>query len=355
LKGPGRLSILATVDLEAGILRHRHGIITASLLCALLLAGCGAQSTPDASGAASEELAAQEGDVSQTVALVNGEPLYRAFYEQNLNYLRKRLGSEPGKVEDYLNSKFDAMQMLISDELLYQEAKREGISAEDSDVHADFAGLVRSAGGEPQLLASLLAQHIDREMAIQGIRKRLTIDKFVTEKIDPTISVTREEAVEFYNQNQEALTPEALAKVHQILIRCQRDADPEVVDAAREAAESLRREILAGASFTEMARDHSEDSSASIGGSLGFVKKGALPPELDAAAFSLGPGEMSEPIRTDYGFHLVLVTERRGGEVPDFEEVETKCRERVLAGKRSAAIRALVGRLKKEAEIETYL
>jgi peptidyl-prolyl cis-trans isomerase SurA len=84
---------------------------------------------------------------------------------------------------------------------------------------------------------------------------------------------------------------------------------------ARRRAEVLRQRIVAGASFAELARLNSEDGSAARGGDLGWVLPGDTVPEFERAMMALKPGELSEPVRTPFGFHLLLVTERRTADV----------------------------------------
>jgi peptidyl-prolyl cis-trans isomerase SurA len=84
---------------------------------------------------------------------------------------------------------------------------------------------------------------------------------------------------------------------------------------ARRRVEALRQRIVAGASFAELARLNSEDGSAARGGDLGWVLPGDTVPEFERAMMALKPGELSEPVRTPFGFHLLLVTERRTADV----------------------------------------
>jgi peptidyl-prolyl cis-trans isomerase SurA len=84
---------------------------------------------------------------------------------------------------------------------------------------------------------------------------------------------------------------------------------------ARRRVEVLRQRIVAGASFAELARLNSEDGSAARGGDLGWVLPGDTVPEFERAMMALKPGELSEPVRTPFGFHLLLVTERRTADV----------------------------------------
>ena len=107
-------------------------------------------------------------EFSQVIAKVNGRPLYRAFYEQNLSYIRSRIpiGGRAHHTEMYLKAPSDALERLVDDELIYQEALREGMSASDAEVQAEYDRAAKAAGGERYFLVSLQSQHISKKMAI---------------------------------------------------------------------------------------------------------------------------------------------------------------------------------------------
>ncbi|MFU8855704.1 MAG: SurA N-terminal domain-containing protein [Deferrisomatales bacterium] len=119
----------------------------------------------------------------------------------------------------------------------------------------------------------------------------------------------------------EFAVPEAVRARHLLL-----QVGPEVSQAEEalilERAESLRQEILGGASFAELAQRVSEDpGTKDQGGDLGYFERGQMVPQFEAAAFSLSPGELSEPVRTAFGYHLILVEDRREPREPSFDEV----------------------------------
>jgi peptidyl-prolyl cis-trans isomerase SurA len=105
---------------------------------------------------------------------------------------------------------------------------------------------------------------------------------------------------------------------------------------ARERLEKLRAQILKGADFAEIARQNSEDSSASKGGDLGWVSPGDTVPEFERVMNSLKPGEVSEPFQTPFGWHLAQVIERRA-EAPSEERKKNAARQAIRARKADEA------------------
>jgi hypothetical protein len=127
--------------------------------------------------------------------------------------------------------------------------------------------------------------------------------------------LTEEEMEQQYERDP----PFARADVQHILIRIPTTASQADVDSLRDVAEAIRRRVLEGEDFDELARLYSEDpSSAPQGGRLGWVDRGRLVPEIDAIIFDIEPGAISETTRTTFGFHIVRAN---GHEIPNYEEV----------------------------------
>ncbi|HZI92949.1 MAG TPA: peptidylprolyl isomerase [Patescibacteria group bacterium] len=335
------------------------------VFAACLGTACSTASTTDpaAAGSAATPPAAQaatpppEEHLSSVVAEVNGRPLYRAFYDQSLNFMRNRLnaGQDATTVERYLNAKFDALDRLVDDELIYQEAQNEGIAVTEANVQEEFKRACAGSGGEERFLSIMRQQGISKFDALEGIRRRLTINRFMKEKVTAGMTATDEEALGFYNANLQKFTPELWVKLFQITVLCPRNAPTARTEQARARAVKILANIRAGEPFEAMAKEFSEDRSASVGGNTGFVKRGATYPEFDAVIFTMKPGEVSEVLRTDSGFHIVKVVERRGGTPVPFENSKEECRRAILAQKQADAVRSIASRLRASAKITTHL
>lgn len=119
----------------------------------------------------------------------------------------------------------------------------------------------------------------------------------------------------------------AARHVRHLLIAVPEDADEAAVQAARERIAGLRERIVGAGSFAEVAREHSDDiGTAAAGGDMGFIQRGDTAPDFQEAAFSLDEGEVSEPVRTEFGWHLIQVTEVRPEQIKPFEEVRDEIR-----------------------------
>lgn len=136
-----------------------------------------------------------------------------------------------------------------------------------------------------------------------------------------------EAAREFYQANIEDFIPEAEIRAAHILLRA---PDAEDKERRRPEAEALVQRLRDGADFMELAKEVSEDGTRMIGGDLGFFGSGKMVPEFEEAAFALEtPGEHSGVVESRFGFHIIRLLERRGGEPIPFAEVQARIIERL--------------------------
>lgn len=135
-------------------------------------------------------------------------------------------------------------------------------------------------------------------------------------------TVSEDELRESYRERAADFTTPEERRARHILIPVASDASPAEVEAAKKKAEDLLVRIRKGESFAELAKQYSQDpGSAQQGGDLGFFGRGTMDKAFEQAAFSLKPGEVSEPVRSTFGFHLIKLEEIRGGQRKPFEQV----------------------------------
>ncbi|NEX20041.1 peptidylprolyl isomerase [Thiorhodococcus mannitoliphagus] len=139
--------------------------------------------------------------------------------------------------------------------------------------------------------------------------------------------VTEEDLRNVYAAEQARFAQPERREVRHILLKVPEDAEQSDVDAVAEKIKGIRERILAGESFDALAKEVSEDpGSASKGGSLGMIESGIMVPAFDQVAFAAEPGKLSEPVRTQFGYHLIEVTKVVPAQIKPFEEVEDELR-----------------------------
>ena len=156
----------------------------------------------------------------------------------------------------------------------------------------------------------------------------------------------------FYQENKEKMRRPEEVQARHILIQLDAKADDKAKAAARKKLEDLAAEARAGADFAELAKKHSQDSTAAAGGDLGFFRHGMMVAPFEEAAFKLKPGEISPVVETQYGLHLIRVEARRGGDIVSEEEIREPLRKQLQQQKGQAAFQELLEKLRKQAKIE---
>jgi peptidyl-prolyl cis-trans isomerase D len=137
--------------------------------------------------------------------------------------------------------------------------------------------------------------------------------------------VTPQEIEQYYQQNQKNYQVPEEVKVRHILIKVPADADAKTDAAAKQKAEDILKQLKAGANFADLAKKYSEDDgSKAQGGELGFIQRGVTVPAFETAAFALQPGQLSDVVKTQYGYHIILCEEKETAHTKPLEEVKAQ-------------------------------
>ena len=170
--------------------------------------------------------------------------------------------------------------------------------------------------------------------------KENLLSQFMIRQILEKITVSDEEAKEFYDNNQDYFVTKEQVRASHILVN------------DNEKADELFEKISNGENFEELAKEHSSCPSSSVGGDLNFFRKGQMVPEFEEAAFNLSIGEISKPVKTQFGYHIIKLTDKKDASVQDFENVKTSILQNLTAQKQHEAYNELMKNLKNKFKVE---
>ena len=156
----------------------------------------------------------------------------------------------------------------------------------------------------------------------------------------PAQEVDPSEVQAFYARNKDSYTRPEQVKVRHIVIRPEANATAESGEQARERLLDLKKRLDQGASFQALAKEHSQGPSAQDGGNLGWVKRGDTVKPFEKAAFSLEPGEVSQPVQTQFGWHLITVEDKKAEGTQPLEAVRDEIRQRLARNKAADSLDA---------------
>ncbi len=173
--------------------------------------------------------------------------------------------------------------------------------------------------------------------------------EYVIKEIEKKINVTDADVKAYYEKNKAEFSEPESVKASHILVKVPQDADEKAWKDAEAKIKDIKKKLDGGADFAKLAQEMSDDpGSKAKGGDLGFFSKGRMVPEFEAAAFALKPGEVSQPVKTPFGYHLIKVVEKKDAHEKSFDEVKDQVKQNLLNQKRREALDSLLLNLKKQ-------
>ena len=263
-------------------------------------------------------------------ARVNGIEISRVDFDNALMAAQQQfasIGAGQGSTPDDVNIEKEVMNRLVDIELMLQDAKQRGVTVENVAVDGRMAGFRNSFKTEKEFTDYLSKNKINTEIVKEQITKQMTLQQLQREllqEMKKNIKITQEESRSFYDANLERFKYPEQIKASHILITVKEDADEVTAKQALATAEALRKKAVDGEDFAELAKNNSQGPSSNQGGDLGFFGKGQMVKSFEEAAFSLKPGEISEVVKTKFGYHIIKVAETKAAGVTPFEEMEEK-------------------------------
>lgn len=300
-------------------------------------------------------------DLNETVADVNGKKITLGQYEFMLKMNKASVESTIGgekrwEQKDQSGQTYKdkyktlVLDQMINTELLAQDAEKNGLKPTDKEIQASFNDLKTYVNSDESIKKAAEDLGINDDFLKEQAKLSLLIQKS-QEKFYKEGKVSEDEMKKYYDEHIDEYKKDEVEASH-ILIKTTDDSNKPLPEAeqkkAKEKAEKVLKEVKAGGDFAELAKKYSQDpGSAAQGGSLGSFGKGMMVPEFEKVAFKMEPGEISDLVKTDFGYHIIKVTDRIK-ETTSFEEAKEGIKEEILKNKYGEKIASL----QKKAKIE---
>src|SRR6185295_3295729 len=227
-------------------------------------------------------------------------------------------------------SEQDSLQALITDKLLEREIKTLGIAAHDDEIDRYVQEIqTRNGMDDEHFKQALAAQGLTLEVYRARVKSEIEKAQLVNREIRSRVNISPEEIKRYYDAHQTDYETDERVRVREILFAVDAGAEAADVDRTRAKAEEVRKMAQGGADFAGLMKQFSDAPGADKGGDLGTFGHGQMERALEEAAFRLKKGEISEPVRTDAGFHLLRVEERISSGHKPFDDVKDDIRERL--------------------------
>lgn len=300
-------------------------------------------------------------DFSGTLVKVDGENIKESEVDTYLGFLAQQSGLPDINEED---EQYKALQASVIDSLIVTRvidsyAEENNINVAETEIEEQMTAIVSNYESESAFQLDMEDRGISEAFLRQEIYNQLLRTK-VFDRATADVSVSEEEMKLYYDENLEELfiVPE-MVQVSHILIRFETDEEGNVTEESKvEAREKIEyvQEELQEEEFDLLAERFSDDTaSAENGGDLGYISRGQTVEAFEEAAFSLEIGEISDIVETEYGYHILKVTDKQDEYTQTFEEVEENIESYLDNEKKLKEWEDFVFGLLDEAEIEYFI
>jgi peptidyl-prolyl cis-trans isomerase C len=331
-------------------------------LTLLLVAATGISHAADSkkSSAKSDKKAASKTDDSVSlpdpVAVVEGVDIKKADLEKEFANALASAGKPASELtkEQKQQGYRAILQDIIIDRLLRKRSA--DLKVNEEEVEKNITQLKAQFPSEDKLKEELKKSGQTLDGVKENIRTSMRQQQWIEARIAGQADVSDADVKAFYDQHPEAFKQPEMVRASHILIMVPQDAKPEVVAAKKKQIEAAAARVAKGEDFNKVASEVSEDPSAKQnGGDLNFFAKGQMVPEFSDAAFKLEKGKVSEPVKTQYGFHIIKVTDKKDPQTVAFDEAKEKITGYLKEQKKRAAVNELIASVRAKADVKVNL
>ena len=286
------------------------------------------------------------------LARVNGQEVKKTDFDMLVKDMELGQGPIPAERRDeVLRATLDR---LITYNLLSQEAKARNVTCTDAEIDQRLKEMQGQFPNEEAFKKALAERNMSVERLKSDTRNDLVISKMMDSEVSAPPTATDADARVLREEPRQVQAGGTVRASH-ILIRVDEKADEAAKKKARAQIDTLLKRAKAGEDFAALAKANSQDGSASQGGDLNYFARGQMVPQFDQAAFALKTGDVSNVVTTQFGYHIIKVTDHKQESTVPLEQVNDRVKQFLTGQKKQEKADQFIAGLKQKAKIEVLI
>ena len=291
----------------------------------------------------------------RVVAVVNNDAITLGELDEAIAAARADSRQRPPGTDEQIKREF--LNRFIESRLQLQEADREKILVDESEIDEELLDRLKKSNMKDleEFKNLIKSQGVNYESVRRRMRENIKMSKIVRRKVTIRVTVTDSEIDRYLDENRTKLETGLAYHARHILVVPEGALTDAAWEAARIRAALVRNQLREGADFAALASKHSGDATAKDGGDLGTLKRGELAQDIESRILALKAGEISEPYRSDLGYHIFRLESKDGLEGGGLTRARQQIREILFRQKYEARLDAWLREIRARAIIEVRM
>ncbi|MBN2407256.1 MAG: peptidylprolyl isomerase [Elusimicrobia bacterium] len=295
--------------------------------------------------------------VDRVVARVNDEVILLSEFNLRSDQITseyEKILTGPDKDKKLKELRTDILEQMIDEKLLLQKAEKDGIHVTNAEIDQGIDEIRGRFASEVEFQNEISKQGLTGEGFRENVEKQLKVIKLINQNVKAKIEPpTEDEVRKYYDENEaEMMSPEQIRAKH-ILVRTSEETSQEE---AKKKIDKIYEEVKKDPEkFSSFAEKYSEGPSASLGGDLGYFARGDMVKEFEDVAFGMEVGELSKPVKTRFGYHIIKLVGKKSSEKRTYAEVKDRLRNLLYQMQMEKAYEEFLRNLRDEAKISKTL
>jgi peptidyl-prolyl cis-trans isomerase C len=302
-------------------------------------------------------LAGETQSPEDKVAVVNGVKISQGDFDEAMSRVQAQFhttGRFPSP-EELVQVRKGVLDNLIAEELLYQESEKKGIKVDPKVLDERFEAMKIQFPSETEFKSWLSRMNFSESSFRSQLERNLAVNALIDKEFGAKVAVSDEEVKAYYDSHLDSFKKPEQVKASHILVKVEPQADESQKAGAREKLEVIQGKLKNGEEFSTLAKENSEGPSSKNGGDLGYFGRGRMVKPFEDAAFALKPGEVSGIVETQFGYHLIKVTDRTAATTITYDEIKDRLGQYLKQEKLRKEMGPYVQSLRSKAKVEVFL